>query len=78
MKAPVHYVRNTEVDAASARFARALDEAGVPPRGRVACLTANTPETLAAYQRNHLVGQALHAHVEPMDGGRGRLCGRQL
>ena len=50
MKAPVHYVRNTEVDAASARFARALDEAGVPPRGRVACLTANTPETLAAYR----------------------------
>ena len=46
----IHRVRNEEVRAGAARFARALDIAGVPARGAVACLCANTPETLAAYR----------------------------
>ena len=48
--APVHVVPHDQVISGSARFARALDETGVPPRGAVACLTANTPEMLSAYR----------------------------
>ncbi len=50
MAAPVHSVSNARVLEDANRFARALDAAGVPTRGAVACLTANTPETLAAYR----------------------------
>ena len=50
MTSPIHFIQNKEIEASSARFARTLDELGVPTRGRVACLTANTPETLAAYR----------------------------
>jgi len=47
---PIHTLRNADALAGAARFARALDVAGVPTRGAVACLTANTPETIAAYR----------------------------
>ena len=50
MSAPIHTVRNAEALAGAARFSRALDAAGIPTRGAVACLTANTPETLSAYR----------------------------
>ncbi len=50
MSAPIHLVRNAEVEAGAARFARALDAAGVPARGAVACLLANTPEFLSVYR----------------------------
>lgn len=50
MSAPIHFVRNADAIASAARFARALDAAGVPTRGAVAALTANTPETLAVYR----------------------------
>ena len=48
--APIHPVRNDEVIDGAARFARSLDAAGVARRGAVACLSANTPETLFAYR----------------------------
>ena len=41
---------HAEALAGAARFSRALDAAGIPTRGAVACLTANTPETLSAYR----------------------------
>ncbi|HPG28129.1 MAG TPA: AMP-binding protein [Myxococcota bacterium] len=50
MLAPIHVVRNAEVEAGAARFARALDGAGVRKRAAVACLLANTPEFLSAYR----------------------------
>lgn len=50
MSAPIHYVENASVVSSAAQFARALDASEIPVRGAVACLTANTPETLAAYR----------------------------
>ncbi len=50
MSAPVHLVHNADALAGAHRFARALDAAGVPTRGSVACLLANTPEFLAVYR----------------------------
>lgn len=50
MSAPIHLVANTTALSSAARFARALDGAGVPPRGAVAILLANTPEYIAAYR----------------------------
>ncbi|MCR9096163.1 MAG: AMP-binding protein [bacterium] len=50
MPTPIHTVRNASALAGAARFSRALDAAGVPTRGAVACLSANTPETLFTYR----------------------------
>jgi long-chain acyl-CoA synthetase len=50
MSAPIHFLRNADAIASAARFARALDAAGVPTRGAVAILMANTPEYIAAYR----------------------------
>ncbi|MEZ4282062.1 MAG: AMP-binding protein [Myxococcota bacterium] len=50
MQVPIHFVRNADAIASAARFARALDAAGVPTRGAVAILMANTPEYIAAYR----------------------------
>lgn len=50
MRVPIHLVRNAEVIEGSARFARALDQAGVAKRGAIACLAANTPEYLSTYR----------------------------
>jgi len=50
MSAPIHVLKNASVTTNAARFARALDQLGVPPRGALAALTANTPETLAVYR----------------------------
>ncbi|MFO0688147.1 MAG: AMP-binding protein [Myxococcota bacterium] len=50
MSAAIHFLRNADAIASAARFARALDQAGVPTRGAVAILMANTPEYLAAYR----------------------------
>ena len=50
MQPPIHFVRNADAIASAARFARALDAAGVPRRGAVAILMANTPEYIAAYR----------------------------
>lgn len=50
MSAKIYYVQNASVESSSAQFARALDAADIAVRGAVACLTANTPETLAAYR----------------------------
>jgi len=50
VSAAIHALRNADALAGAARFARALDVAGVPTRGAVACLAANTPETIAAYR----------------------------
>jgi long-chain acyl-CoA synthetase len=43
-------VASHELEAAGNRFARALDDAGVPRRGSVAVLAGNTLEYLAAYR----------------------------
>lgn len=45
-----HTISNAQLRAAAAQFARALDQAGIPARGTVALLGANTPEFLAAYE----------------------------
>ncbi|MEZ4331486.1 MAG: AMP-binding protein [Myxococcota bacterium] len=50
MPVPIHLLRNADALASAARFARALDAAGVPTRGAVAVLLANTPEFIAAYR----------------------------
>ncbi|MFK7897046.1 MAG: AMP-binding protein [Myxococcota bacterium] len=50
MRIQNHYVSNAEALAGAARFARTLDAAGVPARGSVACLLANTPEFLSVYR----------------------------
>lgn len=50
MSNPIHFLRNADAIASAARFARALDGAGVPTRGAVAILMANTPEYIAAYR----------------------------
>jgi long-chain acyl-CoA synthetase len=50
MSAPIHLVQNSEVEAGASRFARCLDAEGVPKRGAVACLLANTPEFLSIYR----------------------------
>jgi len=50
MQAGIHFLRNADAIASAARFARALDQAGVPARGAVAILMANTPEYIAAYR----------------------------
>ncbi|MBK7948429.1 MAG: AMP-binding protein [Deltaproteobacteria bacterium] len=50
MSNPIHFLRNADAIASAARFARALDQAGVPTRGAVAILMANTPEYIAAYR----------------------------
>lgn len=50
MPTPIHVLRNADALARAARFARALDAAGVPTRGAVAVLLANTPEFIAAYR----------------------------
>ena len=50
MSSPTHRVSNARVLAGSAKFARALDRAGLPTRGAIACLSANTPETLFVYR----------------------------
>lgn len=50
MNAPIHLVTNAEVEAGAARVARTLDSAGVPTRGAVASLLANTPEYLSIYR----------------------------
>jgi len=50
MQVPIHFLRNADAIASAARFSRALDEAGVPTRGAVALLMANTPEYIAAYR----------------------------
>ena len=50
MSAPTHVVKNATVTTSAARFARALDQVGIAPRGSLAVLTANTPEALAVYR----------------------------
>lgn len=50
MQVPIHFLRNADAIASAARFARALDGAGVGTRGAVAILMANTPEYIAAYR----------------------------
>lgn len=50
MSAPIHLVQNADVEAGAARFARILDAVGVPTRGAVACMLANTPEFLSTYR----------------------------
>ncbi len=50
MAPSLHVVRNAEVSAGSARFARALDRQGVARRGSVAALLANTPEAIFVYR----------------------------
>jgi long-chain acyl-CoA synthetase len=50
MQSPIHFLRNADAIASAARFSRALDRAGVPTRGAVALVMANTPEYIAAYR----------------------------
>ena len=64
MQSPIHFLRNADALAAAARFARSLDAAGVPERGAVACLLANTPEYIAAYRGSTWSGR----RFTPMSG----------
>jgi len=50
MTTPIHLVTNAEAETGAARLARTLDDAGVPTRGAVASLLANTPEFLSVYR----------------------------
>lgn len=50
MSVPIHSLANADAEALAARFARSLDDAGVPTRGAVAALLANTPEFVATYR----------------------------
>lgn len=50
MTIAIHLVTNAEAETDAARFARTLDDAGVPTRGAVASLLANTPEILSVYR----------------------------
>lgn len=46
----IHVVQRDRIVADGNRFARALDQVGIPPRATVALLGANTPEFLAAHR----------------------------
>ena len=59
MPSPIHFLRNADAIASAARFSRALDQAGVPTRGAVALLMANTPEYIAAYRGSTWSGRRL-------------------
>ncbi|GMU79160.1 MAG: long-chain acyl-CoA synthetase [Acidimicrobiia bacterium] len=53
----MHVLDNAELMTAGNRFSRALDSAGVPPRGGVAIVAGNVPEYLAAYRATQWSGR---------------------